>query len=85
MGNWKPPTLPTNPLGLGTLDGTYTRRKAGNGKHFGDISVTIGLDITYKPWALTMDVGSALSQALLERAIHKGVGQNWLLSVDKRF
>ena len=59
--------------------------KAGNGKHFGDISVTLGLDVTYHPWGLTLNFGSIVSQALLERVIHKGVGRNWLISAYKRF
>lgn len=59
--------------------------KAGNGKHFGDVSVTFGLDLRYQPWDLSIDLGSALSQALLERAIHPGVDRNWLISVYKRF
>jgi hypothetical protein len=58
---------------------------AGNGKHFGDISATFGLDVTYEPWGLTIDAGSAVSQALLERAIHKGITRNWVISVAKRF
>lgn len=48
---------------------------------FGDPSVTLGWDITYRPWSLTVDVGSLLSQATLERYIHEGAGRNWLLSV----
>jgi hypothetical protein len=59
--------------------------KAGNGKHFGDISVTFGLDATYEPWGLTLDLGSFVSQALLERIAHKGVDQNWVISAYKRF
>lgn len=53
----------------------------GQGKHFGDASVTVGWDLTYRPWGLTVDLGSVISQALLERVIHKGVSQNWLLSL----
>jgi hypothetical protein len=53
---------------------------AGNGKHFGDPSVTLGLDVTYRPARLTFDVGTALSQALLEPRIHKGVESDWVLS-----
>ncbi|HEX4798354.1 MAG TPA: hypothetical protein VFV04_03630 [Burkholderiales bacterium] len=59
--------------------------KAGNGKHFGDISVTVGLDVTYEPWGLTLDFGSFVSQALLERVAHKGIDRNWVISAYKRF
>ena len=53
----------------------------GHGKHFGDPSVTAGLDLTYLPWNLTIDLGSTVSQALLEPFIHEGVKHNLLLSV----
>lgn len=59
--------------------------KAGHGKPFGDISVTIGLDLTYKPWGLTLDVGTLVSQALVERVAHQGIDQNWVISVYKQF
>jgi hypothetical protein len=58
---------------------------AGAGKHFGDISVTFGLDIGYKPWGLAIDIGTLVSQALLERVAHKGIDQNWVLSAYKQF
>jgi len=51
----------------------------GAGKHFGDPSVTLGLDVTYLPWNLSLDVGSVASQALLEPVIHEGIDQNWSL------
>jgi hypothetical protein len=53
----------------------------GNGKHFGDPSVTLGLDVTYQPAHLSFDVGTALSQGLLEPVVHKGIDRNWVLSV----
>ncbi|HEY6644831.1 hypothetical protein [Povalibacter sp.] len=53
---------------------------AGNGTHFGDPSVTLGLNLTYRPARLTIDVGTLLSQALLEPIIHKGIEQNLVLS-----
>lgn len=51
------------------------------GKHFGDPSVTLGLDVTYRPARLTVDIGSVLSQALLEPKIHHGIENAWVLSV----
>ena len=52
----------------------------GNGKHFGDPSVTIGFNFTYEPWDLTVDLGSTLTQALLEPLIHEGVKHNLMLN-----
>ena len=51
----------------------------GAGKHFGDPSVTLGLDVTYLPWSLSIDVGSLATQALFEPHIHQGIDQNWAL------
>jgi hypothetical protein len=52
----------------------------GQGKHFGDPSVTIGFNVTYEPWDLTLDLGSTVTQALLEPMIHEGVKHNLMLS-----
>jgi hypothetical protein len=51
----------------------------GAGKHFGDPSVTIGVDVTYLPWSLSIDAGSLATQALFEPHFHQGVDQNWAL------
>lgn len=53
----------------------------GNGKHFGDPSLTLGLDLSYRPAHLSFDIGAMLTQGLLEPHIHKGVDSDWLLSV----
>jgi hypothetical protein len=58
---------------------------AGNAKHFGNVSMTLGLDIRYQPWGLSVDVGSLASQALLEGVAHKGIERNWLLSTSWAF
>ncbi|HEV7608045.1 MAG TPA: hypothetical protein VGO61_11945 [Steroidobacteraceae bacterium] len=55
---------------------------ASNDKPFGDPSLTLGLDINYRPWNLTVDLGSAISQALLEPLIHEGVDRNWMISLS---
>jgi hypothetical protein len=55
--------------------------EVGAGKHFGDSSVTIGFDVTYLPWNLTFDLGTAVSQYLLEPRIHEGVDHNLLFTV----
>jgi len=59
--------------------------ETGVGTPFGDPSVTLGFDITYRPWNLTVDLGSAISQAVLEPVIHEGVPSNWLISLSWTF
>ena len=55
---------------------------ASNDRPFGDPSVTIGLDFNYRPWNLTVDLGSAITQALFEPIIHEGIDRNWLISAS---
>ena len=57
----------------------------GNGKHFGDPSVTIGFNVTYEPWNLTVDLGSTITQALLEPKVHEGVQHNFMFSACRTF
>ncbi|MEO8016704.1 MAG: hypothetical protein ABI769_02740 [Pseudomonadota bacterium] len=57
----------------------------GGAAPFGDPSVTVGLDFTYRPWRLSIDVGSLVSQALIEPVIHEGISSNWLLSASISF
>lgn len=57
----------------------------GAGKHFGDPSLTLGLDVTYRPWRLTVDLGTTLTQRLLEPQIHDGIHQNWVISAQFRY
>jgi len=59
--------------------------QVGNGKHFGDPSLALGLDATYEPWGLSVDLGSTLTQATLERLIHVGIESNWSLAASWRF
>lgn len=58
---------------------------AGNGKHFGDPSLTLGFDVTYEPLHLSVDAGTAITQWLVEPLVHKGVDQNWLLSFQWQY
>ena len=58
---------------------------AGHGAPFGDLSLTFGLDATYKPWELAFDLGTLVTQALLEPMIHKGIDRNWVISAYKQF
>jgi hypothetical protein len=57
---------------------------SGHGAHFGDPSITLGLDLTYRPWNLGFDLGTAVSQYLVEPVIHAGVHRNLVLSVHWR-
>lgn len=59
--------------------------EAGAGKHFGDPSVTLGLDVTYLPARLSVDIGTLLTQRLVEPVIHRGIEANWVLSCQWRF
>jgi len=54
-------------------------------KHFGDASLTFGLDVIYQPWDLGVDIGTVITQALIEPVIHKGINENWVISVYKKF
>ena len=47
----------------------------------GDPFAGIGLTVTYRPWHLSWDLGTALSQALIEPRIHEGVSNVWILSL----
>jgi hypothetical protein len=58
---------------------------ADNGKHFGDPSLTVGLDIAYRPWNMALDVGTTLSQRLLEPVINKGINSAWMFSARWTF
>ena len=58
---------------------------AGHGAHFGDPSITLGYDVTYLPAHLTVDVGTVVTQALVEPVVHKGIDTNWVLSAEWRF
>jgi hypothetical protein len=58
---------------------------AGQGKHYGDPWLALGLAVRYVPWNIDVDVGAVVSQALLEPAIHKGIDQNLAVSVSWQF
>jgi hypothetical protein len=53
----------------------------GNGKHMGDAFAGIGVAITYQPWHLSCDLGTLLSQELIEPRIHEGVSSVWMLNL----
>jgi hypothetical protein len=53
----------------------------GNGKHFGDPSLTLGYTVTYRPAHVSFDVGTLLTQALLDPQIHRGIDTNFVMSI----
>jgi hypothetical protein len=57
----------------------------GQGKHFGDPSLTLGLTATYEPAHLSIDIGALATQALLEQHIHRGIESNYVLSFTWRY
>jgi len=61
------------------------QEQAGAGTHFGDPSITLGFDVTYLPAHLTVDVGTLVTQALVEPVVHKGIDTNWVISCLWRF
>ena len=67
------------------FDASGDTDKAGNGRHFGDFSLTLGLDATYTPWGVSVDIGTFATQAVFERVAHKGVERNWLVSASWQF
>lgn len=57
----------------------------GNGKHFGDPSVTFGYSLCYEPAHVSVDVGALLTQGLLEPKIHRGIDRDVLLSFSMQW
>ena len=57
----------------------------GQGKHFGDPSLTLGLSATYEPAHLSIDVGALATQALMEKYVHRGIESNYVLSFAWRY
>jgi hypothetical protein len=59
--------------------------EAGEGVHFGDPSLTLGLDVTYLPAHFSVDLGTLVTQRLLEPIAHIGIDANWVLSCQWLF
>jgi len=55
--------------------------EVGNGKHFGDSSITLGFDVTYEPAHLTVGLGTLLTQRLVEPVVHRGIEADWVLNL----
>ena len=58
---------------------------AGNGVHFGDPSLTLGYTVSYEPLHLSVDLGTLVTQYLLEPRINRGIERNLLLSFSLGF
>ncbi len=54
---------------------------SGHGKHMGDPFAGVGLAVTYRPWHVSWDLGTLVSQALIEPRIHEGVSSVWILGL----
>ncbi len=59
--------------------------RAGNGRHFGDPALALGVELVFEPWGLNIDLGSTLTQATLERLVHRGTDSNLAVAVGWRF
>ncbi len=58
---------------------------AGNRYHMGDGYLTLGFAITYLPAHLTFDVGTVISQYLLEPVVDEGIDRDLVLSMEINF
>ena len=92
-GNWTVAphalyTLPTPRRGFaGRITGpgfdlAGDSESAGNGAHFGDALLSFGLQITYRPAHLTIDLGATASQAALTPINKRGIDRNIVLCVQ---
>jgi hypothetical protein len=57
----------------------------GAGKHYGDPWLALGMGVRYVPWNVEIDLGSVVSQAVLEPLVHRGIDHDVALSVAWQF
>lgn len=57
----------------------------GEGKHYGDPWLALGVGFRYVPWNLEIDLGSVVSQAILEPVVHRGVDHDVAISLAWQF
>lgn len=67
------------------IDTTGDSALARHGHHLGDGYLSLGLSITWLPAHLTVDVGTSLSQFLLEPVVDKGIDRDLVLAVEWGF
>jgi len=96
FGHWaiEPRALAVLPLPRQGVEGHITgpgfdlsgnTADAGHGKHYGDPWLALGMAVRYVPWNLDVDLGSVVTQALLDPAVHTGVDRNLALSFSWQF
>jgi hypothetical protein len=56
----------------------------GYGKHYGDPALTLGLELEYRPWRASLDLGALVSQPFMEPYMHNGLDRALLLSLSFR-
>lgn len=52
---------------------------------YGDPTPTIGMVVRYDPWGLEVDLGAALTEAIIEPLMHPGIDQNIAISAAWHF
>jgi hypothetical protein len=57
----------------------------GHSKNYGDPAAIAGLALRYEPWGVEVDLGAALSEALLEPVLHPGIDRNIAISAAWQF
>jgi hypothetical protein len=57
----------------------------GHARNYGDPSPVIGIVVRYEPWGLEVDVGAALTEAVIEPLVHPGIDQNIAVSAAWQF
>jgi hypothetical protein len=84
----------TLPLPRGAVAGRLTApgvdvagdsARARNGHHLGDGYLSLGVSITWLPAHLTVDLGTTLSQYLLEPVVDEGIDRDLLLAIEWSF
>jgi hypothetical protein len=58
---------------------------SGHSNNYGDPAPILGMAARYEPWGLEVDLGAALSAALLEPVLHPGIDRNIAISVAWQF
>jgi hypothetical protein len=58
---------------------------SGHSNNYGDPAPMLGVAVRYEPWGLELDLGAALSEAVLEPVLHPGIDQNIALSAAWQF
>ena len=57
---------------------------AGRGKHYGDPALTLGMELEYRPWRVSLDIGALITQPFMEPYLHNGLDRSLLLSLSFR-